>query len=365
MKIGSALCLLALLLVACGGQTDRAARARVAAQDQAINVAERAVRTAPERAVALFGAIADDPRYADKDRLMARYRLGELALTKGDLPAATTHFAHVAASSHPERASLGAYRLARLQLDEQADYEGGRQALVEVARTRPDTLGAVQAIKALARTRPDDREHAQWVVEALAGLAAAGGAIAPAATWWKAQLEAQQLEDTFAAERTLRGLVDRHPAHPRVGAALWTLGALLSARGDWAQAAGVYDELSQVEPERGWFIGSNRERRVDDAILMSGRIHLYRLNDAPQAILRFERMLDEFPEGILADDAAYEIARAHAAVGEIDSARAALETLIETYSHSRYVDDAHAILGGAPWPRGAPRGFDSEDESRP
>ena len=353
------LSVMALSVLACGGQTDRTARLRAAEHDHAINAAERMVRQDPTAALAQFAAIAADQSYPQRDRLTARYRQGELLRTAGQLDGAVGHFQFVADSPDIELSGMAAYRLARLQFEARGDYEGGRAALLEVARSRPDTLGAVQAIKFLVRARPQDPAHSAWLIPSLDGLAQSSAAIAPAAAWWKAQVEVHGTKDLAAARASLRAFVARHPENPRVGSALWLLGELLCLEKAWDRAASVYDELSQVEPDRGWFIGSNRERRVDDAILKSGRIHLHRLSDARGAIERFERLLDEMPLSILADDAAYGLARAQAAAGRSGEARDALASLMETYPHSRHGDAAKAILDGAPWPKTTPKGVES------
>ncbi len=346
-------------LLACGGQTDRAARAQATARAQALDAAERLVSRDPARAATLFGDIAESEDYPEEDRLLARYRQGELCQAVGDLDGAAGHFTAVAVSTHVERAGLAAFRGARLQFVDRGDYTGGRTALLAVARTRPETLGAVQAIETLARARPGDRDHGAWVTAALAVLAEKNTQLAPAAAWWKAHLEVNSLGELAAARASLRGLIARHPGHPRVGSALWLLGDLLRRQGAWRRASGVYDTLSRLEPERGWFIGSNRERRVDDAILTSGRLRLHRMDDPVGAMDRFERLLAAFPESVLADDAAYGLARAMAAAGRAEDARRALTDFIQRYPESRFTRRAKAVLGGAPWPTDVPDGVES------
>jgi len=223
-------------LLACGGQTDRAARTQATTQAQAMSAAERLVSREPARAATLFAAIAQDVDYPEEDRLLARYRQGELRQAAGDLDGAAGHFTAVAASDHVERAGLAAFRLARLQFVDRQDYEGGRDALLAVARARPDTLGAVQAIETLARARPGDRAHGAWVATVLADLADRDTQLAPAAAWWKAHLEVHSLGTLAAARDSLRRLVARHPGHPRVGSALWLLGDLLRRQGAWRRA---------------------------------------------------------------------------------------------------------------------------------
>lgn len=336
-----ALLLAALTLTACGPSAEQIATRQ--ALDRRYLDAERAAD--PDRAFALFAALADDPRADAELRALARHRQGQLCARQGRTAEAIALFESVTAD--PSREALAALDRAALH----ADRATRRRATLAVAERWPATAAAELALEALATTATP--AEAAPEAAALARLAAAHpDAIGPAALWYEAQLELRRLGDLPAARATLRALTRRHCCAVRAHDALWLLGAIYTRQGAWDHAIRAYRSLADIHPDRGLFppIGSARAIRADDAALAAGRVALHGKHAPAEAITLLTAALDAFPDARTADDARYTLALAHAAGGDHDAARRAIDRLLRDHPQSRHANAARAPLP-APDPR--------------
>jgi len=118
--------------------------------------------------------------------------------------------------------------------------------------------------------------------------------------------------------------------------ALWEMAAIYRDAQQWEDAIAVY-ALFVDRIESSWFVGAYTPHLVDDSIFESGRISLLFLSDYKQAIQYFERYLEHFPEGILADDAMYLVSEAYRLLENPKAQRETVDLFKTTFPDSRYL----------------------------
>ena len=76
-----------------------------------------------------------------------------------------------------------------------------------------------------------------------------------------------------------------------------------------------------------------------------GVVQLLYLSNYAEATRWFRRYLDDYPDGVLADDAAWHLVELERLRGDDAAYRGALQAFIDDYPESRYVRRANARLG--------------------
>jgi TolA-binding protein len=322
----------------------------VAAADARYAEAERAFsRRDDARASELFEAIARDA--ADPaHRGLAQYRLASIRARQGRLDEAERLFAAI---EDPERHALGRYRLAVLTIEASGQGEAGRAALRALADEAPGRVAADKAVRYLAH---DPGAEPRTTAAFLGELAArhADTLVADNARWWQAYVRLVRLNDVAGARASLRALVERWPDSPLVDDALWVLADLYRRQGAFDRAVGAYEALLGIRNETSLLVGSYRSRRLDDAALRVGDLHLWARGDAPAAARAYRRCLADFDTSVVRDDCWWGLAAARHAADDATGARAALEALLRERPDSRRAAAARAALAGDSTPLTTP-----------
>ena len=149
--------------------------------------------------------------------------------------------------------------------------------------------------------------------------------LAPEGDWAQkarlgAGLAALALEDHDRAARHFRRLVEETPSSYEGGEARFGLGRIEESRKRFRRALTHYEEFLAASPT------SPRRPRC---IIHIGDCH-YFLRDWDGAELSYGQLLEEYPQGALADDARYRLALTAEQRGEALAARAQLEALLDS-----------------------------------
>lgn len=282
----------------CSGLTP-ARRARAACADALLGegeVLEKAGRTA--QAIAVYARIPARVPDDGATCATALYRAGELQLRGGDATAAWT-------------------------------------SLWRVVTDWPDEGPAADALRRLlddGRAR-DARALAEQMQRVLGAMPRSG--VADNLVWSLADLTEHELANPAAA----RALYDRIPREfPHSGLrddARWHGARISRAIGD---SAGAVTRLRGLLATRevAFGTGSYFSIWLDDAQLELGRVLRDDLHDLPGAIAAFQRLPEDYPASILADDALFELAVTQKAAGHPEKACAAIEKLVARAPESKY-----------------------------
>jgi len=185
--------------------------------------------------------------------------------------------------------------------------------------------------------------------------------------------KAYENKDYETAERIYKLLLERFQKTSVTSAVLFALGAVHYVRERYGDAEAIYAELlkrfpddkfapeahywranslwmlkrfAEAHDEFSAFIksGSKDEAKIVTALYRDG-LCLYELKRFEEAISRFELLLKEHPNSELCDDALYQLSWVYIDADKRDSAMNALKRLIEQHKQSRYVPEAHFLIG--------------------
>jgi tetratricopeptide (TPR) repeat protein len=159
----------------------------------------------------------------------------------------------------------------------------------------------------------------------------------------RADLAEHELADPKAALELWDEIAKRYPKGPFHDDALWN-GARLARQGGDAQGALTRLHQLLATREEAFMVGSYHSVFLDDAQLEVGRILRDDLGDAHAALAAFAQLDKDYPDSVLRDDALWELASTHAALGDGARACAALATLAAKFPDSKFLlDDGPAL----------------------
>lgn len=346
--------LLALVLVVTGCAGDGARRRRIE-QDARYAAAERAfsnrAHAEAERHFLEVGADAaaagDAPTVA-----LAAYRRAQIREREGRFDEALALYREAEAQRGTERAAFAAWRQAKLMIEGQGRLVEGRAALMRVIDTYPTFSAADKAAKYLGirrqeaerHDRRNDAEIVRWMRAAADRHrdATVGDNLLFFAAW----AQVFRLGDLGGARDTLRTLAERYHVTPLLDDALFLLAAIERRQGRIDEAVEVYEALLRLRVDQDYLVGDFRAKRLDDAALAVGLVHLHLRRDASAAIAAFRRVIDEFPTSVFRDDGFWGLAVAQAATGDDAAARDTLRGLLRERPDSRFARRATDVLDG-------------------
>lgn len=312
--------------------TDQALAAENAQYDGRLDDAEAAYRE-------LLAAPPSDDR-----RRWLQFNLGMIALLREEPEVAKQRFATVYAEEIRDLHGANAlYEVAKLAHD---DQPAATELRLDVVRRYPDEVAADFALQDIVRIQIATENFRELealllnLVEETAGTAVGDN------VWFElAQLRDEKLHDPNGALDAYRQLFARFEKGPLADDALWEMAQIYSRHQMWEPALALLQKLAE-EVEASWFVGSYESDWVDDAIYEAGWINLVFRADYSTAAKWFKRYIDKFPEGLLADDAAWNLVESARLTGDEDQYRDALRSFVENYPESRYVRRARARLEG-------------------
>ena len=139
----------------------------------------------------------------------------------------------------------------------------------------------------------------------------------------------------------------RFPHSGLVDDANFQAAEILRGRGDPKGAITRLDRILHTK-RRALIVGSYNAMLLDDAQLLEGQVELDDLHDVPGAIAALTKLVDNYPDSNLRDDALLEIARAHLAAhappteGDSKAACVALARLVKQFPDGNRVRAARA-----------------------
>ncbi len=252
-----------------------------------------------------------------------------------------------------EAAAHARYRAASIALA-LGEAQTARAEATALVRSAPATLGARRALLLLRALR---REEAGPAAEADFLLGIASGLRAPVERAILASAPPHTTRELYVeclVEAARIRLVDRRQAKSAAkilqraeasatgsswldDARIWRARALRAA-GDRVGALSVYRRLIDAQ-ESSWFVGSYDSTFLDEAMLEEG-LTLVALGRTDEAREAYARLLDDLPTSRLVDDAAFELARLEAQVGDDGAWR----RFVEQYPRSRLRRDARRLM---------------------
>ncbi len=311
-----------LLAAACSATPTPRGLARAEALERAGRDGE-AARAYDEAAGALCDGTRDRSRWC-----AAALRGGAAARARSGQPeAAAAAYERIPASlpGLPDEQAAAMVAAAGLHLelghDERA-YDLYWRVLVE----HPESAAAEDALRAVVAD--GRRRDARQLYGVLRDLYARlhGTAVGDNLLWSMAALAREELHEPAAALEACDRLVVAHPESPLRDDAAWQGALLARAAGDAEGAARRLRALLETR-ERSLVVGSYHSVHLDDAQLLLGvilRDELRRPRDAAGELRKLPR---HYPESVLRDDALYELAITHQALGERAHACRALAEL--------------------------------------
>lgn len=128
-------------------------------------------------------------------------------------------------------------------------------------------------------------------------------------------------------------VLDEYPESEYVDDALLSIGDFYNDFAeDYQRALTVYDSLYHTFPDSAL---------ADDALFNAGKIKGFKLSDSHKldAINDMEKLLSEYPESDLKDDATYQIAEIYYSIKELDAALEWYEKVVNEFPESELVDE--------------------------
>ncbi len=238
-------------------------------------------------------------------------------------------------SGRADRAALGFARAAEITLEKLDDPAAAAALAWRCVETYPDEVptkdalalalrvdgerdpkGTMERLDALAKRFPKE-EIADHLVFAAAGLA-------------------RKLDDPAGAVARYDDLALRYPHSGLADDANFRAAEIVRARGDARGALGRLQRILDTK-RKALIVGSYNEILLDDSQLMAGQILRDDLHDRPAALKAFQKLVDDYPDSNLRDDALLEIAHtwlgAHTPPTDEDRAAAcgAFDTLLQRF----------------------------------
>lgn len=249
-------------------------------------------------------------------------------------------------SGESERAARGLVRAAELNLEKLHDPERASALAWRCVEEWPDEVAADDALGLALRV--DGARDPRATLARLDTLARrftkediADNLLVAAAAL------AASLGDPEGAVRRYDELDRRFPRSALLDDANYKAAEILRARGDAAGAIARLDRILRTK-RKALIVGSYNAMLLDDAQLLTGRIQLDDLHDVPAALASFHRLVENYPDSNLRDDALLEIARAHLAAhtpptdADRAAACAALARLVKQFPDGNRVRAARA-----------------------
>jgi len=346
--------LMALLLVVNGCAGDEARRRRIEG-DTRYAAAERAFSTrAHAEAERLFLEVGVDAAAASDATTVAlsAYRRAQIREREGRFDEALALYREAEGQDGTERAAFAAWRQAKLLIEGQGRLVEGRAALKRVIDTYPTFSAADKAAKYLGTRRQDaERDDRRNDVEIVRWMRAAAdrhrdATVGDNLLFFAAWAQIHRLGDLGGARDTLRSLAERYHVTPLLDDALFLLAAIERRQGRVDEAVEVYEAVLRLRVDQDFLIGDFRARRLDDAALAVGLLHLHLRGDVSAAIAAFRRVIDEFPTSVFRDDGFWGLAVAQATAGDEAAAFEALRDLLRDRPDSRFSRRAREVLEG-------------------
>lgn len=273
----------------------------------------------------------------DEKRRWLRHNIGLLAVQRGDATLARLRFAEVyEAEVQDEHGANSMYEVAKL-----ASPDSEVESRLAVCRRFPNQVAAEFALQDVVSKHLGEAEHARLQSLLVALLSDVDDTELADNVWFSlAQLRYEHLKQPDEALSAYRELFKRFPKSPLADDALWEMANIYRAHQMWDPALVLLAKLAD-EVEASWFIGSYESDWVDNAIYDAGWIELVYQSDYAAASKWFKRYLKKFSDGLLNDDAAWNLVQAKRLVGDDAVYQRALEDFVEEYPESRYVRRLH------------------------
>ncbi len=337
--------LVALLLVACGGEAQRVERIET---DRVYADAERAFSRGEPRAVELFEAFiarADDPA----DKALALFRLAQIHEKAARWDEADAAYVRVVETGVYERAALAEMRRGVIAVEQ--GRPGGEARLRALVEAYPDSAAADKTLRWLSVTSdrrfPDaaaDRDLVAWMQSLVERFPERN--VADNAQFWTGWVQVFRIGDLGAARRTLRAFVQRWPESPVLDPVVSLLAGVHQLTGQWRLAADAYATLPRLHATAKYWFGEFRTPALDDAANMVGMLLYHGARDLEAAEAAWRDLLSRFATSRTRDDAWWGLANIAFERGDREEASRMLRSLLEDTPDSRYAERARALLEG-------------------
>ncbi len=286
-----------------------------------------------------YERLLDDPPNVDKRRWL-EVNLGHLAVERGDEETAKRRFAAVYADDRVDEHGANAlYAVAKL-----APKEHAVEARLAVMKRYPNQVAAEFALQEIVGLHRADKQF-EALESLLAGMCVtlADSALGDNLWFERALVLHTELNEPDAALDAYRELFARYPKGPLADDALWEMASIYREHQLWEPAIVLLTRIAD-DVETSWFVGSYDSDWVDDAIYDVAWIKLVYQSDYDGAARWFRRYLKAYPDGILSDDAAWNLVEAHRLRGDEPGYWAAMTRFLTDYPESRYARRASARL---------------------
>jgi tetratricopeptide (TPR) repeat protein len=226
-----------------------------------------------DNAARAFEHILTDPAARNTQRYDALLRLGEILTARGDTGSAAVRFQQVsgAPDATPDQSDEGSFHLAELEYFRNRFDDALRILSTISTNTKADYANDALQLQAFleenSRTAPE-----------------------PLKLFSQAEFLGRQKKNTEAIQ-IFRDILSRFSGAPLADDALMRTGALLTEAAMYRDAIASYERLLTDYKENGALL--------DRARFHIGEIYQYGLQNTPEAISAYEKLLAEFPQSVL------------------------------------------------------------------
>lgn len=220
-------------------------------------------------------------------------------------------------------------------LSKQGDLHGAQRLRMQLIDRYPDELPAEIALRAMRR----DYEKALKLAEFEPVLLAYAKRHARTDLGDVAYMELGSVREVLGKPDEAIAAYDAVVALDAHGVmaddAIWSRAEVEVQQGRFKDALLTLERLAGAL-DASWFVGSFESQWSDDARLKMGEICAVELKDYVCARAHYERLVQDFPDSLLCDDAAYGAILARRAKGD-ESLAQAIELFLHRYPESKYV----------------------------
>lgn len=271
--------------------------------------------------------------------------LGEISRERGDWEEAIKRYKMVYAEGIDDEASATAlYRTGLIVGNELGDSQRARQIRRDVITRFPASVAAEMAVKDQANYYRDtgDYEAMKRDFDALADQVQ-DEPVHGTLLFHAAQL-LQDAHFTSQAISYYRRVWTEDPEGHLADDSLWEAALIFQRRQDWPNAIKLYEKGASLLSST-WFMGNENSVWANDARRNLAYIYMLFIEDYPEAMRQFNHYLEDFPDGLMTDDVAWDRVQLLRLMNGEEGFKDAMRAFAKKYPESRYVREVKRRLG--------------------
>lgn len=271
--------------------------------------------------------------------------LAEISRQRGDWDQALKRYEMVYAEGIDDEASaLALYRTGLIVEEQYGDLERAIEIRRDTITRFPGSVAAEMAVADHAKyyRQTGDYEAMKRDFDQLA--AKVKGTQTTGTILFAAAQNLQKAGDTDAALPYYRRIWTETPDGALADDSLWEAAQIYDARQDWPRAIELYRQGAS-RLISSWFMGNENSVWANDARRRIAYIYMLHLDDYPAALREIDQYLEDFPDGFMTDDVAWDRVQLMRLMHGDAAFEDAMRAFAESYPESRYMREVRRHLG--------------------